>query len=662
MTAPDVNLGELRELIAAVREEQCTMSQAARLSVYLTESPLANEIYAKYSIMQAMLELDFNNKYSLPIDVPHSVSPTLTVFGNVLHNVANNLSSDWLVSYLVAAVIFSVGALITSHIYIFSPEQIADNSPLTAPASVPAVVQPERKLVGQVTGLVDCHWSDSHRAAYLGRRIAVGDEFALASGLAEITYDTGAKVLLQGPVTYQVDSSRSGLLSVGKLTARVKKKETGDQNSHPQSSPLFAVCTPCAVVTDLGTEFGVEVDSKSVTKCEVFVGAVEVKSTAANGKQTSQPVRLHKGEAVQIVASANSDSNCFTRLGVGSTQFIRAIDNIKRPRVLISTIDKQQPSWWRFTQQKPKADWTQLSFDDSYWEFKKASFGGGCYRSLKTERQHLTQPPVVTGWFSPDIWLRQEVEVKNPNIFEKAVLTIFHDADAEVYVNGIAIFKATGSRTTYGAFDVTKKLRTAIREGVNIVAAHVHQAKGHQFFDLGLTLDPWDETVPQVALTPESVCGNEIVLIPSADKEQATWRWTTELSFGHWKSFDFDDRDWAEGKAGFGPIKSSALAPVAKIGTNWNTDDIWLRKVVTLSNVPAEYIAVLRVFHDEDVEIFVNGELVFSESGFLIAAKTVDITQHLQGVLRPGKNIVAVHVHQTIGWQYIDMGLSLYVK
>ena len=47
---------------------------------------------------------------------------------------------------------------------------------------------------------------------------------ALASGLMEITYDTGAKVILQGPVTYEVESANGGFLSVGKLTARLEKK------------------------------------------------------------------------------------------------------------------------------------------------------------------------------------------------------------------------------------------------------------------------------------------------------------------------------------------------------------------------------------------------------------------------------------------------------
>jgi hypothetical protein len=52
--------------------------------------------------------------------------------------------------------------------------------------------------------------------------VSLGDKFALASGLMEITYDTGARVILQGPVTYEVESATGGYLSLGKLTARVE--------------------------------------------------------------------------------------------------------------------------------------------------------------------------------------------------------------------------------------------------------------------------------------------------------------------------------------------------------------------------------------------------------------------------------------------------------
>ena len=72
----------------------------------------------------------------------------------------------------------------------------------------------------------------------------------------EITYDTGAKVILQGPVTYSVEAN-GGYLAVGKLTGKLEKKGSSLQ---PRILNPFVIRTPTATVTDLGTEFGVEVD------------------------------------------------------------------------------------------------------------------------------------------------------------------------------------------------------------------------------------------------------------------------------------------------------------------------------------------------------------------------------------------------------------------
>ena len=72
--------------------------------------------------------------------------------------------------------------------------------------------------------MVDCKWAG---AALDSPGVPLGRKYELASGLMEITYDTGAKVILQGPVTYEVESPNGGFLSVGKLTAKLEKKAEG---------------------------------------------------------------------------------------------------------------------------------------------------------------------------------------------------------------------------------------------------------------------------------------------------------------------------------------------------------------------------------------------------------------------------------------------------
>ena len=50
-------------------------------------------------------------------------------------------------------------------------------------------------------------------------------------------------------------------------------------------SPLFTIKTPTATVTDLGTEFGVEVDKQGSTTSHVFRGLVRVQVVAAEGNR-----------------------------------------------------------------------------------------------------------------------------------------------------------------------------------------------------------------------------------------------------------------------------------------------------------------------------------------------------------------------------------------
>ena len=147
------------------------------------------------------------------------------------------------------------------------------------------------------------------------------------------------------------------------------------------------------------------------------------------------------------------------------------------------------------------------------------------------------------------------------------------------------------------------------------------------------------------------------ILMPCADAGGTTWQYTTDMPSGEWSQTDFDDGEWATGKSGFGVTDHAT--PPSTIGTGWTTPDIWLRSTIDVADSVDFEVAAIRVKHDEDVEVYVNGKPVFAVTGYNTRWESYDITDTLRSALKPGRNLVAAHVHQTTGGQYVDLGLVL---
>ncbi len=143
-----------------------------------------------------------------------------------------------------------------------------------------------------------------------------------------------------------------------------------------------------------------------------------------------------------------------------------------------------------------------------------------------------------------------------------------------------------------------------------------------------------------------------IPVVPAADTEPAQWRYTLKRPPAQWREPGFDDSAWKTGKSGFG----TAGTPGARVGTTWNTADIWLRREFDL---PARHSRDLQLWlhHDEDAEIYINGVRALRVPGFATNYDVLTMSPAAQAALKPGKNVLAVHCHQTTGGQYIDVGI-----
>jgi len=128
----------------------------------------------------------------------------------------------------------------------------------------------------------------------------------------------------------------------------------------------------------------------------------------------------------------------------------------------------------------------------------------------------------------------------------------------------------------------------------------------------------------------------------------AVWRYTLSDPGKGWEAPGFDDSGWKQGKSGFGRIRQ----PAARVTTPWTTPAIWLRRTFQLAARLKS--AVLRIFHDEDAEVYLNGRRIATLTGYVQAYRDLPLDAVALALLQPGDNLLAVHCRQTSGGQYID--------
>jgi len=152
---------------------------------------------------------------------------------------------------------------------------------------------------------------------------------------------------------------------------------------------------------------------------------------------------------------------------------------------------------------------------------------------------------------------------------------------------------------------------------------------------------------------------NEGVLLSTAEVGPPwSWLYTTVKPGPGWTAPQFDTRDWATGIAAFGSEGTSNI----RIGTLWNTEAIWLRTSVDVPRLSPDHVIILRLRHDEDVKIYVNGELLIQLPWWNNNYDEIVLTDAQKSLFCEGRNTLAVNCTNKGGAQGIDLGLTLFLK
>lgn len=155
--------------------------------------------------------------------------------------------------------------------------------------------------IAVLTRGVDLVWENSVRAPALNEPLSPG-EFKLKSGVAEIEFFQGARLCMEGPATIRLVSAGEAFCTSGRFSAEVPPQARG-----------FRLDTPKGDLVDLGTEFGLDLNS-TTPELHVFKGEVELHQPQTQVRlfTTGQATGLESAGSSQKLA-ANPSAFAFSR-------------------------------------------------------------------------------------------------------------------------------------------------------------------------------------------------------------------------------------------------------------------------------------------------------------------------------------------------------------
>jgi hypothetical protein len=142
---------------------------------------------------------------------------------------------------------------------------------------------------------------------------------------------------------------------------------------------------------------------------------------------------------------------------------------------------------------------------------------------------------------------------------------------------------------------------------------------------------------------------NYETIVPAGDEVNYEAAYTETNPGDNWMNPDLNDSQWKKGIAPFGNNPTMAR-------TEWNTKDIWMRRKFTLKdlNTGALY---LKLNHDDDVEVYLNGEAVYKVKGWTNKYIYIPIPDAARSKLKTGENLLAIHVINNVGGAILDAGI-----
>jgi hypothetical protein len=142
----------------------------------------------------------------------------------------------------------------------------------------------------QLSGAVGARWAGEKLELPEGEPLYAGQRLELIEGLAEVCFQHGARVVVQGPAILEIQDARTASVFVGRVAANV-----------PPAAGRFTVRTSVADLAGHDMEFGVDVDVDGSLATQVYSGELKLASRRP-GKATR--MQLAGGQGLRVDATS----------------------------------------------------------------------------------------------------------------------------------------------------------------------------------------------------------------------------------------------------------------------------------------------------------------------------------------------------------------------
>lgn len=140
---------------------------------------------------------------------------------------------------------------------------------------------------------------------------------------------------------------------------------------------------------------------------------------------------------------------------------------------------------------------------------------------------------------------------------------------------------------------------------------------------------------------------NYKTVLSTSDEAPYTVKYTESAPSGEWTSNTYAAEDW---KSGGTPIGDDEK----QVKTLWKSNDIWVRRSFNITNAAGINELLLKMNHDDNIEVYLNGKRVFEKEGWTSTFQYYPINK---SNLKNGQNVIAIHLANTAGGRFLDFGL-----